>query len=344
MEISQLTHSSQVARLDALLSSRVNHRIDDITTSLNRRVDDISSSVNRRLEQLSCSFKSLEFLDSPNFRSSTYEAPPDQHEGDLDDWIKEFQNGKEGVFDGIDICNDPDVFPAEKGATSRDIALAIRELQHYHERLGTAGGRVALDMGCGNGALGLVLASLSSFDKVIAVDNHDPAVENAEKNRLKSKHADKIEVLKSDLLDQVPKEMSKDGKLQPTKFDLIVFNHPYYPREGDPVFGLGRDGGKKLVERFFEAVEPFINDNTEIIMPYSDNVDPEHNPAAIAERLGFSVSVLRKRIDCDGVAHIVYRFVKNDVFEGNLPAALVQEIAKNNLYQPATEAELELAA
>ena len=253
---------------------------------------------------------------------------PPTHEDELSRWRDIYKEGKAGPFDGIMVKTNPDVFPSHEGDTSRDIAIAIRELAHFHERAGEErSDKIALDMGCGNGALGLTIATLSTYSNVFAVDNHAPATDNTRENieTRPEGEREKFSVHHSDMLRDVPHEITINGETSPLRFDLIVFNHPYYPREGTPEFGLGAEGGREIIERFFKEAEPFIHDETEIIMPYSSDVDAEHDPARIADRLGFSVSVLRERIDSAGVSHKVYRFCKSDLLTDTLPTTIVRE-------------------
>jgi hypothetical protein len=253
---------------------------------------------------------------------------PPTHENELAKWREIYKDGKAGPFDGIIVKTNPDVFPSHEGDTSRDIAIAIRELEHFHERAGEGRtDKISLDMGCGNGALGLTIATLSAYSTVFAVDNHAPAVENARENietRPEGERA-KLSVYHSDMLRDVPRQITREGQSSPLQFDLIVFNHPYYPREGTPEFGMGTEGGREMIERFFQEIEPLIHDETEIIMPYASDVDEEHDPARIAGQLGFSVSVLRERIDSAGISHKVYRFCKSERLADKLPTTIVRE-------------------
>jgi hypothetical protein len=259
------------------------------------------------------------------FGSPAPEAPA-HHEDELQKWKELYKDGGKDIFDGHEIVTDPDVFPAAVGDTSRDIALAIRLLQHHREQAGVSTqDKMALDMGCGNGALGMSIASLSSFRKIIAVDNHKPAVDNAAANFDQSPHREKLSVFHSDMMRDVPHEIEVSGELVPVSFDLVVFNHPYYPREGPAEFGLGREGGAEIIHRFFAEIEPFIHDHTEIIMPFANDVDPEHDPGKIAEELGLSVSILLERIDASGVTHRIYRFIKEETLESPLPSTVIRE-------------------
>lgn len=260
------------------------------------------------------------------FFGSPVPLTPQNHEDDLRDWRERYKEGGKDVFDGQEIVTDPDVFPAVLGDTSRDIAFALRLLQLHHEQHGfSKSDKVALDMGCGNGALGMSIASLASYSKVIAVDNHKPAVDNAAHNFQGCPHRDKLSVYHSDMMRDVPRAIERQGETVPLRLDLVVFNHPYYPREGPAEFGLGNEGGAEIIRRFFTEIEPFIHDETEIVMPYANDVDAEHDPGLIAEELGFSVSILLERIDVSGVTHRIYRFVKKDIFESSLPSTVIRE-------------------
>jgi methylase of polypeptide subunit release factors len=272
------------------------------------------------------------------FFGSPVPLAPQNHEDELHEWKERYKDGGTDVFDGQEIVTDPDVFPAALGDTSRDIAFALRLLQLHHEQHGlSTKNKIALDMGCGNGALGMSVASLSSYSKVIAVDSHKPATDNAARNFEGSPHSDKLSVYHSDMMRDVPREIESEGQMVPLRFDLVVFNHPYYPREGPAEFGLGQEGGAEIIRRFFDEIEPFIHDETEIIMPYANDVSAEHDPGIIAEELGFSVSILLERIDAHGVTHRIYRFVKNDIFENTLPSTVIRE------KQPAAESSQDFA-
>lgn len=268
---------------------------------------------------------SLPRLESPQ-NESALTLSPEGHEAQLEKWRELYRDTREEPFDGTVLRTDPDVFPAQEGDTSRDIALAIRELEHFHERKGDqVTGKIALDMGCGNGALGITIAALSSYSQVIAVDNHEPAIKNAQANFETCSAREKFSAYRSDLMRDVPREVVVDGEKLPLRLDLVVFNHPYYPREQSPEFGLGAEGGKELIERFFAEITPFIHNETEIIMPFSTDVDAQHDPAAIAQSLGFSVSILRERIDSNGIRHKVYRFCRSERLADKLPTTIVRE-------------------
>ncbi len=72
-----------------------------------------------------------------------------------------------------------------------------------------------LDLGCGYGILGLVMAKRASLGKSLLVDKDFVAVDYSEKNRIIN-HIDNAECLLSNGFDQIPEQ----------QFDIIVSNIP----------------------------------------------------------------------------------------------------------------------
>lgn len=119
-----------------------------------------------------------------------------------------------------------------------------------------------LDMGTGSGIQAEAAASLKPVKKVLAVDISKEAVDFC-RSRLKSR---KIKVLKSDLFSKVPKQ----------KFDTIVFNPPYLPR--DKVKHPALDGGKKgheVLERFLNQAGSYLADNGIMLIVFSSLTNQE---------------------------------------------------------------------
>lgn len=122
----------------------------------------------------------------------------------------------------------------------------------------TREGEKTLDMGCGSGITALHLAKHGCI--VTACDIKNEAVENtkvnAKRNRLNMK------VFKSDLFSDV------EGK-----FDVITFNPPYLPIEGEDSAWDGGKGGIEVINRFLEEAVNHLNSNGRIYLVMSSFTD-----------------------------------------------------------------------
>ena len=108
-----------------------------------------------------------------------------------------------------------------------------------------------LDMGCGIQSL----AALSKADSVLSVDINSEAV-----SFCKSKGLNAIE---SDLFFNV------NGK-----FDLIIFNPPYLPKDNDEdkesaLVTTGGEKGIEILEKFFLEVKDYLNEDGKVLIVFS---------------------------------------------------------------------------
>ncbi|WP_437970174.1 methyltransferase [Sorangium sp. So ce260] len=202
------------------------------------------------------------------------------------------------------MCVAEDVFPPDLGYSPRRLAAVLRRYTP----------RRALDMGCGSGYLALVL-SKNGAREVWAADNHPPAVactrENAARNPLLE-----VRAVKSDLFAAIPPG---------TTFDLIVFNQPFYPsttRRG--VFGMARDGGRAIIERFLTQARGFITRESVILMPFSQMAGSENDPGAIAAQLGYTSRIVHRESD-GPYAHVIHEIRALDSRPGPDGRARVQD-------------------
>lgn len=186
-------------------------------------------------------------------------------------------------FHGLKLDIFEDVFPPDHGLGSEQLAYAIEG----------SNAKSALDMGCGAGHLALVLKK-SGVDNVWAVDNHESAIKCTE-NNVELNNVGDIHVVKSDLFESIPLQ----------KFDVIVFNQPYYPLE-KKIYGMGSDGGLEIIERFFQEAKEYLSPDGYIVMPFSDFAGEENNPAQISKRYSYSSEIIDKSTDSNGV-HLVYK-------------------------------------
>jgi release factor glutamine methyltransferase len=176
------------------------------------------------------------------------------------------------VLDGIRLTIDNDVFPPDMGKCSRNMASIARDYP----------ARTALDMGCGSGYLALSLKR-SGVQEVWASDIHGPAVECARRNVKLNEAIGPVQVVKSDLFKDIPEGL---------KFDLIIFNQPFGPGQGDTVCGCGPDGGYRIVKRFLQQAVERLNPDGVVMMAFSDREPVENSPDRVAADLGYPVKVL----------------------------------------------------
>ena len=151
-------------------------------------------------------------------------------------------------------------------------------------------------MGCGTGYLALSLKR-AGVPEVWASDIHGPAVECARSNVRQNESVGPIQVVQSDLFNEIPPDV---------KFDLVVLNQPFGPGQGDPVCGCGTDGGYQITQRFLLQAEDRLKTGGAAIMAFSDREPKENSPQVVAEELGFPVRTL---------LHAFYGGANNYIFE-----------------------------
>jgi release factor glutamine methyltransferase len=176
------------------------------------------------------------------------------------------------TLDGMALIVDKDVFPPDLGKCAQNLARMAARFRP----------QTALDMGCGTGYLALMLER-QLVPEIWAVDCHAPAVACARKNVQRNARTTAITVIQSDLFDQIPPSV---------KFDLIVFNQPFGPGEGEVVCGCGPDGGTTICRRFLLAAPGHLTATGVVLMPFSDRVPPEHSPQQVAMQLGYRSTTL----------------------------------------------------
>ena len=188
----------------------------------------------------------------------------------------------------ITIMINEDVFPSDHAYATEELMNAIKK---YH-------GNIALDLGCGCGILALAMYE-QNFKEIIAIDRHFPAIECTIQNVKKNNASDRISTLYGDLFEPI-KNLKK-------KNDLIVFNPPYFPTVGKPVFGDDPDGGHEILERFFSGLKAFIHCNSKIILPFSEISGQKNNPANIAKSHNYDEKIIFEFSKSEQ-KHIIYEF------------------------------------
>ena len=174
----------------------------------------------------------------------------------------------------------------ESGVFGSDImSPAIYLARFLFENISLFRGKEVLDLGCGPGTHGLLMAKYGAKTVVLS-DISRKAVNNAKIN-IKNHKVKNAEVFCGDLF------ASLEGK----KFDVIVFNHPFFSGEAkgkEIMLKKTMLGGTKLIKRFFEDAKKYLNDNGTIVMPYFHFAGSENDPASHAEKYGFRISKLHK--------------------------------------------------
>jgi len=195
------------------------------------------------------------------------------------------------VMDGLVITVDEDVFPPDLGRCARNLAKICSEYRP----------RRAADMGCGSGYLALALKQQGVRD-VWALDAHEPAISCTQTNLEQNAHVGQLTIALSDLFDAVPPAVG---------FDLVVFNQPFAPADGQGVCGCGSDGGYELTRRFLVEARSRLARGGSMLMPFSDRAAPENDPARVAGELGFAARTL---------LHAYYEESNNFIYEIRPPA------------------------
>ncbi len=174
--------------------------------------------------------------------------------------------------------------------------LLLDALDQFHLRTNSS----VLDLGTGTGICAIFLAKKGA--QVTATDTSPPAVRCARVNVALNFAEDRVKVLEGDLFLPVEGE----------KFDLIVFNPPYY--EGKP-----RDWpeyawrGENVLHRFVQGLDVHLDKGGRALLSVSTELDL----SAIRQELhenGFEVhEVCRRRIP--GETMFVYECVPSRAIE-----------------------------
>ncbi len=137
-----------------------------------------------------------------------------------------------------------------------------------------------LDLGCGSGIQSLAALSCKDVKKVVGVDINPECIEYCKKN------IPKAEFIVSDLFSNVK-----------GKFDLIIFNPPYLPKDSDEdsesaLITTGGYTGIELLDRFLKEVGHFLNFDGKILIVVSSltgDVD------SLIKKYNFKFKILEKQ-------------------------------------------------
>ncbi len=137
-----------------------------------------------------------------------------------------------------------------------------------------------LDMGSGTGIQGVVMG-LYGAKKIMFADISSSAIKNTNENVKRYSLGAVARVVASDLFENVT-----------GKFDLIVFNHPFFSdgtideQISTPIKGISRGS---LIHRFLDSAKKYLKKDAMIVMPYFHLAGPLNNPATQAKKHGYKV-------------------------------------------------------
>lgn len=194
---------------------------------------------------------------------------------------------------GVDIRVAPGVFPP--GPTVSTTVLLDYLVQRFAG--GAARGLNVLDMGCGTGLVGLVLARAGATS--VATDINPAAIQNARLNAVRNG------------LDLTLVRMDQVTGFRADAFDLVVITPPYYPRNpatmAEKAWYCGQDFG------YFAALSPqllaMVRTGTEVLMVLSEDCDLRAIDALLAgQGLCLKVAHARRRfLELTLILRVVFR-------------------------------------
>ncbi len=179
----------------------------------------------------------------------------------------------------------PKVFPPIKNISTE---LLLKILDSYLKQ-----GIEMCDMGTGSGVLAIYAAKKGA--KVIAVDISDESIRatsiNAKLNNVQ------LRIIKSDLFKNLA------GK----KFDLIVFNPPYFPFNMKDALGIAMCSGKKYstIIRFISQLPKHLKKDGKALITLSTLLDIDYI-LSVARRIGLRVEEVAKAPGSPGEEIIAY--------------------------------------
>lgn len=155
----------------------------------------------------------------------------------------------------------------------------------------------ALEIGVGTGIISLLLAKKCKSVTGVDINQHaiNLAKKNAELNKVKN-----VRFFESDLFEYVQ-----------GLFDVIVFNTPYVPTDGekeDPAWDGGKTG-RIVIDRFLEKAPAFLKENGKILTVESSLSDYKKTLLFFAKK-GMDANVVEKqKLDFEEIVCIEASFV-----------------------------------
>jgi release factor glutamine methyltransferase len=143
--------------------------------------------------------------------------------------------------------------------------------------------RRALEIGTGCGLTAISL-SRAGCPFVVGTDISAEAIDCASANA--GNLSPDVHLIKCDLFGPID-----------TTFELVLFNPPYIPVEntsGEEIFWAGGQGGRELIDRFIEDLDPRLSENGRALLIQSSHNDLDRT-RSIAGKQGFDLDIISSR-------------------------------------------------
>ncbi len=171
-------------------------------------------------------------------------------------------------------------FIVNPGVWNPDIVSARYHASYlYYNNARLFQNKHALDMGCGSGLMGIIMATYGAR-RVVCSDISIPSIENTKENINTFGLQKKMTSTQGDLFENIQE-----------KFDFIAFMQPYFannPPENDTIAASMLNNGE-LIKRFFIEVPEYLNPNAKILMPSFNLAGDVNNPTIQGSKYGFTV-------------------------------------------------------
>lgn len=181
----------------------------------------------------------------------------------MDNHLKFIDKQKENTtltFYGEKIAVVDGVYHPIEGSSTQFVADALFRIAKPHHSL--------LEIGCGSGAISCIAASKIGMDRVMAADVSILAYDCTKSNVSNLDLHHKVEVIKSDLFEQIPEQM----------FDLVVFNPPLLHceplskslAEKEEYNEIAIDYQGAITLKFIKDVKKYIKQGSTVLMVISN--------------------------------------------------------------------------
>lgn len=195
-------------------------------------------------------------------------------------------------------------FVVEEGVLRPEIMTSLYLGKWLLYNNGIYKNKTVLDLGSGTGLVGVIAAKYGA--KSVTCSDIDPiAVKNTQKNITKFNLSSKTKVVQGDLFENIK-----------SKFDIIVFNHPFFGDTNIEYANLAMINKGVLLKKFLNEARIYLKEGGMIVMPYYHLAGPKNDPANQGPKAGYTVNT---RLSLDAVTGIqkgpisIYELIPNEI-------------------------------